>query len=67
MKLRVTELADEKEFADELARVQPAEVLVSEEQAAQFRDLRGLVARDKLPCWREEAFITAFVLDQIAS
>ena len=35
---RLTELADDKELADELARVQPAEVLVSEEQAAQFRE-----------------------------
>ena len=33
---RLTELADDKELADELARVQPAEVLVSEEQAARF-------------------------------
>ncbi len=43
---RLTELASERDLADELARVQPAEVLVSEEQAAQFRDVHGLVARE---------------------
>ena len=43
---RVTELTGERELADELARVQPAEVLVSEEHATQFSELRGLVARD---------------------
>jgi len=55
---RLTELADEKELADELARVQPAEVLVSEEQAAQFRDLRGLVARDGYTFLLEQAYFT---------
>ncbi len=44
--LRLTELADEKELADEFSRVQPAEVLVSEEHAALFKDVRGLVLRD---------------------
>ena len=44
---RVTELADDMELADELARVQPAELLVPEEQAGQFRDFaRSLVPRD---------------------
>ena len=43
---RLTEVPGEKELADELARVQPSEVLVSEEQAEQFRELKGLVARD---------------------
>jgi DNA mismatch repair protein MutS len=43
---RLTEVAGEKELADELARVQPAEVLVPEESAERFRDLRGLVSRD---------------------
>jgi len=44
---RLTELADEKELADELARVQPTEVLVPEEHAAALRELtRGLVVRD---------------------
>jgi DNA mismatch repair protein MutS len=43
---RLTELAGERELADELARVQPAEVLVNEEQAALFREVKGLVARE---------------------
>jgi len=55
---RLTELADEKELADELARVQPAEVLVSEEQAAQFREIRGLVARDGYTFLLDQAYFT---------
>ncbi len=55
---RLTELADDKDLADELARVQPAEVLVSEEQAAQFRDLRGLVARDGYTFLLDQAYFT---------
>ncbi|HEY3897176.1 MAG TPA: DNA mismatch repair protein MutS [Chthoniobacter sp.] len=55
---RLTELADDKELADELARVQPAEVLVSEEQAAQFRDIRGLVARDGYTFLLDQAYFT---------
>jgi len=55
---RLTELADERELADELARVQPAEVLVSEEQAPLFRDLRGLVARDGYTFLVEQATFT---------
>jgi DNA mismatch repair protein MutS len=55
---RVTELADDKELADELARVQPAEVLVSEEQAAQFREVRGLVARDGYTFLLDQAYFT---------
>ena len=56
---RLTELADEKELADELARVQPSETLVAEEQAAQFHDLaRGLVARDGYTFLLEQATFT---------
>lgn len=55
---RLTELADGKELADELARVQPAEVLVSEEQAAQFREVRGLVARDGYTFLLDQAYFT---------
>jgi DNA mismatch repair protein MutS len=43
---RLTELADERELADEMARVRPAEVLVSENAAAVLGDTPGLVARD---------------------
>lgn len=55
---RVTELADERELADELARVQPAEVLVAEEQAGRFRDVRGLVVRDGYTFLFDQAFHT---------
>jgi DNA mismatch repair protein MutS len=43
---RVTELADEAELSDELARVQPVEVLVSEDQAERFESIPGVVVRD---------------------
>ncbi|MGV3534081.1 MAG: DNA mismatch repair protein MutS [Chthoniobacteraceae bacterium] len=43
---RITELEDARELADELARVQPTEVLVSEEQAAGLGELPGTVCRD---------------------
>ncbi|MCE9610645.1 MAG: DNA mismatch repair protein MutS [Chthoniobacter sp.] len=55
---RVTELADDAALADELARVQPAEVLVAEEQAAQFRDVRGVVARDGYTFLHDQAHFT---------
>ncbi len=55
---RVTELDDDAALADELARVQPAEVLVAEEQAAQFREVRGLVARDGYTFLPEQAQFT---------
>jgi DNA mismatch repair protein MutS len=55
---RLTELADDAALADELARVQPAEVLVAEEQAAQFREVRGVVARDGYTFLPEQAHFT---------
>lgn len=55
---RVTELADARELADEMARVQPAEVLVSEEQAPLFKEYRGLVARDGYTFLHEQAYFT---------
>jgi DNA mismatch repair protein MutS len=55
---RVTELADDKELADELARVQPAEVLIAEEQAARFKEVRGLVLRDGYTFLYEQAHHT---------
>lgn len=55
---RLTELAGEKELADELARVQPAETLVSDEQAARFRDVRGLTPRDAYSFLPDQAYYT---------
>ena len=43
---RLTELADARELGDEMARVRPAEVLVSEAAAAVLGDTPGLVLRD---------------------
>lgn len=43
---RLTELPSEKELADELARVQPVETLVSEEQATRFGNITGATVRD---------------------
>nr|MDQ3623954.1 DNA mismatch repair protein MutS [Verrucomicrobiota bacterium] len=55
---RLTELDDGQALADELARVQPTEILVSEEQAAQFKDLRGVVLRDGYSFLFEQACYT---------
>jgi DNA mismatch repair protein MutS len=43
---RVTEVESEAELEDQLARVQPMEVLVSEDHAGRFSQMRGVVARD---------------------
>src|SRR5687767_2833806 len=55
---RLTEVPGAKELADELARVQPAEVLVSEEQAALFPELVGTVAHDGYTFLFEQAVFT---------
>jgi DNA mismatch repair protein MutS len=43
---RLTELESEAELEDQLARVQPMELLVSEDHVGRFSGLRGLVPRD---------------------
>src|ERR1700749_2485036 len=55
---RLTEVAGAQELADELARVQPSEVLVSDAQAEQFRELRGLVSRDGYTFLPDQAIFT---------
>lgn len=55
---RVTELEDQAALSDELARVQPAEVLVAEEQASEFLEVRGLVARDGYTFLYNQAYFT---------
>jgi DNA mismatch repair protein MutS len=55
---RLTEVAGAPELADELARVQPTEVLISEEQAETFRDLPGLVRRDGYTFLPDQAIFT---------
>ncbi len=53
---RLTELADARELADEVARVQPTEVLVSEEQAAALGELPGTVSRDGYTFLHDQAY-----------
>ncbi|MEY5011208.1 MAG: hypothetical protein RLZZ253_2347 [Verrucomicrobiota bacterium] len=55
---RMTEAASQRELEDELARVQPAETLVTEDQATLFRDLRNPVARDGYTFLYEQAYFT---------
>jgi DNA mismatch repair protein MutS len=53
---RLTELADDKELTDELARVQPAEVLVAEENAALYRDAGRIQPREGYTFLAEQAY-----------
>jgi len=53
---RLTELADDKELADELARVQPSEVLVAEENAALYRDAGRIQPREGYTFLAEQAY-----------
>ena len=53
---RITELADEAAFQDELTRVAPAEVLVSEERMEAFGDITGAVACDGYAFLMEQAY-----------
>ena len=55
---RLTELADDSALADEIARVQPAEVIVSEEHAALYRDIYGLQLRDGYTFLADHAYYT---------
>ena len=53
---RLTELADDQALADELARVQPAELLIAEESAERYRDMQRVVPRDGYTFLPEQAF-----------
>ena len=53
---RLTELADEKELADELSRVQPSEVLVAEENVALYRDAGRIQPREGYTFLAEQAY-----------
>ncbi len=55
---RLTELTDDAALADEIARVQPAEVIVSDEHAALYRDLHGLQLRDGYTFLADHAYYT---------
>jgi DNA mismatch repair protein MutS len=62
---RVTELANEQELGDELARVRPAEVLVSEVEAERFRQVPGLVERDGYAFLYDQAYHTLVQLFRV--
>ena len=53
---RLTELAGDKELADEIARVQPAEILVAEENVARYRDLGRVQTRDGYTFLPDQAY-----------
>ena len=55
---RLTELADDSALADEIARVQPAEAIVSEEHASLYRDIHGLQLRDGYTFLADHAYYT---------
>ncbi len=53
---RITELADDHALADEIARVQPAELLVAEENCDRYREFVRVVPRDGYTFLSEQAF-----------
>ncbi len=53
---RLTELDDDKDLADELARVQPSEVLVAEENAARYRDAGRIQPREGYTFLPDQAY-----------
>lgn len=55
---RLTELADDAALADEIARVQPAEVIVSDEHAELYRDIHGIQLRDGYTFLADHAYYT---------
>jgi DNA mismatch repair protein MutS len=55
---RLTELADDQALADEIARVQPAEVIAAEEHAGRYRDLARVQPRDGYTFLADQAYFT---------
>jgi DNA mismatch repair protein MutS len=53
---RLTELADDAALADELARVQPAEILVAEEQTARYPGIARIQPRDGYTFLADQAY-----------
>jgi len=53
---RLTELADDQALADELARVQPVEVIAAEEHATRYRDLARVQPRDGYTFLADQAY-----------
>jgi DNA mismatch repair protein MutS len=55
---RLTELADQRELEDELARVRPSEILVDETGAGRLGDFKGVVVRDGYCFLHDQAYHT---------
>jgi DNA mismatch repair protein MutS len=55
---RLTQLQDRQALLDELARVSPSELLVNEEQKAQFKEVAGALVYDSYAFLPEQAVFT---------
>jgi DNA mismatch repair protein MutS len=55
---RLTELADDQGLADELARVQPVEVIAAEENASRYREVSRVQPRDGYTFLSDQAYFT---------
>ena len=55
---RVTQLSNSRELHDELARVQPSEILIAESARHEFESLKGLVSKDDYAFLHDQAYHT---------
>jgi DNA mismatch repair protein MutS len=55
---RVTQLSNSRELSDELARVQPSEILISESARAEFNSMKGIVCKDDYAFLHDQAYHT---------
>jgi DNA mismatch repair protein MutS len=55
---RVTQLSNSRELHDELARVQPSEILIAESARHEFESLKGLVSKDAYAFLHDQAYHT---------
>jgi DNA mismatch repair protein MutS len=55
---RVTQLSNSRELHDELARVQPSEILIAESARHEFESLKGLVGKDDYAFLHDQAYHT---------
>jgi DNA mismatch repair protein MutS len=55
---RVTQLSNSHELHDELARVQPSEILIAESARHEFESLKGLVSKDAYAFLHDQAYHT---------
>ena len=55
---RVTQLSNSRELHDELARVQPSEILIAESARHEFESMKGLVSKDAYAFLHDQAYHT---------